>query len=613
MEKDFKISYGQPYPLGATLVKENTVNFAVVMNTDKPCGVILYDKKTKKSKKIFFCCSNKVGNIRCMQVEPLDTVRYEYNFFDGDEIICDPYSRRIVGNDSWGKFADNIRSRIVASDYNWQSDRHPLLTFDESIIYMLHVRGFTRHKSSQVAHPGTFEGVVEKIDYLKSLGVTTVELMPVYNFVEFEKKKEANPGVYMDPFENSQPKLNYWGYKDSYYFAPKTSYAARGVDPCDSFKNLVKAFHSNGMEVILQFFFPDSIKQGYIFEVLKYWMQVYRVDGFRLMGNKLPLAMLCTDPMLSNTKMITYDFPIDDIYEYNYKPIFKNLAVSGDGYMYDVRRFLKSDEGLIGNITSYFREQPTKSAAVHYITHSNGFTLMDLVSYDHKHNEENGENNRDGATYNGSWNCGFEGPTRKRTICSLRLKQIKNAQVINMITQSTPLIVAGDEFGNSQKGNNNPYCLDNTTTWLNWNDLEKNREIFEFTRDMIRFRRSNAILHMKDSFRMTDYLGLGYPDMSFHCEEAYRLDYDPLCRQVGILYNKAYACREEDPEKEDGFIYVAVNMHWTNHEYAIPKLPKGKKWEIAFNTDKSGFNCFKDIEKNIITVKERSIVILVSD
>ncbi len=310
MENTFRISHGNPYPLGASITGTDKVNFAVVMNTEEECGVILTDKKTGINHKLYFCCSNKVGNIRCMQVEPVDVNRYEYNFFNGDKVFCDPYSRRIIGNEIWGKIPKELRSAIVKNDYNWQSDRHPLLKYNESVFYQLHVRGFTKHKSSGVMHPGTFEGVVEKIDYLKKLGVTSIEMMPVYNFVELEEKKKEENEIVNTPFADNEPKLNYWGYKESYYFAPKSSYASKGINPCESFKNMIKAFHSNGMEVILQFFFPDNIKQGYIFEVLKYWMQEYHVDGFRLMGNKLPLAMLCTDPMLANTKLITYDFPI---------------------------------------------------------------------------------------------------------------------------------------------------------------------------------------------------------------------------------------------------------------------------------------------------------------
>lgn len=610
MENTFRISHGNPYPLGATVTAPNRVNFAVVMNTEEDCGVVLNDKKTGKMHKAYFCCSNKVGNIRCMQIEPIDINRYEYNFFNGEEVICDPYSRKIIGNNTWGKTPQNLRSSIVVADYNWQGDRHPLLKYSESVFYQLHVRGFTKHKSSKVNHPGTFEGVVEKIDYLKGLGITTVEMMPVYNFVEYEEKKHEENDLTKTPFETDEPKLNYWGYKDSFYFAPKSSYASKGIDPCVSFKNMVKAFHSNGMEVVLQFFFPENIKQGYIFEVLKFWMQEYHVDGFRLMGNKLPLAMLCTEPMLANTKLITYDFPLGDIYEHNVKPIFKNLAVSSDGYMYDMRRFLKSDEGLIGNVMGYFKEQPLKTASVHYITCANSFTLMDLVSYDRKHNEDNGENNRDGSAYNGSWNCGYEGPTRKKSVNNLRLKQIKNAIVLNLLSNGTPLILAGDEFGNSQKGNNNPYCHDNLITWINWSNLDKNKDLYDFTREMIEFRKSNGVLKTDESYKMNDYLGIGIPDLSFHSEEAWKVDQDPLRRQIGIMYNGGYL--RKSSELGADYIYIAINMHWTGHDFAVPKLPNGKKWVSFANTDISNLNVLKNIEAGYITVRERSIVILVS-
>lgn len=602
---DIKISYGKPYPLGATCVGPMQVNFAVVMNTDDTCGVVLYDKKSGVETRLSFCCSNKVGNVRCMKVSGIDIGKYDYNYYIGEKVINDPYAKIVLGNDKWGKVPDKLRAGIYEDSYDWEKDKNPLIPYNEMIIYLLHVRGFTKHRSSGVSTPGTFEGVIEKIPYIKELGINAIEMMPVYNFVEMEPVDVTTPEFAANPYEDSEMKLNYWGYKNSYYFAPKASYSSKGQRADKSFKDTVKALHSNGIEVILQFFFPDNVKQGYIFEVLKFWMQEYHVDGFHLMGNKLPLALLGTEPMLANTKIICDRFPLDEIYEHGSKPSYKNLAYAGDGYMYDMRRLLKSDEGMVGKALDYMKNTPEKCGEIHYITHGNTFTLMDLVSFDRKHNEDNGENNRDGAPYNGSWNCGYEGPTTRVSVKKLRMRQIKNAICLNMLSKTTPLIVAGDEFGNSQNGNNNPYCHDNSVTWLNWGQLTKNNEIFEFMKAMIGFRKQYGILHTGESFKMNDYLQCGFPDMSFHSSELWKVETDVLSRQFAILYDGEYA-------GDDAYIYVAANLHWTAHDFAIPKLPKGYKWSTFLNTD-----AYTDVkickeEHEKIVVKERSIVIMLA-
>lgn len=601
--EDIKISYGKPYPLGATCVGPMQVNFAVVISTDKQCGVVLYNKKTKEEKRLSFCCSNKVGNIRCMKVSGIDYKEYDYNFYVEDEIVNDPYAKIVVGNDKWGKIPSELRAGIYEDDYDWAGDKNPMIPYHDCIMYLLHVRGFTNHRSSKVKNPGTFDGVVEKIPYLKELGINSVELMPVYNFVEIEEQKKVNDDFSIKPYENNEPKLNYWGYKNSFYFAPKSGYCANKVKADVALKDMVKELHKNGIEVILQFFFPDKVKQGYIFEVLKFWMQEYHVDGFHLMGSKIPLALIGTEPMLANTKIICDYQPIDEIYENGVKPNFKNLAISRDEYMYDMRRLLKSDEGMIPKTLEYMKNSPEKYADIHYFTHGNTFTLMDLVSYDRKHNESNGENNYDGAVYNASWNCGYEGNTTRVSVRKLRMRQIKNAIVLNMLSKSTPLIVAGDEFGNSQNGNNNPYCNDSSVTWLNWGLISKNQEIYDFMKAAISLRKKYGILHTQDSFKMNDYLSCGYPDLSFHSDELWKVETDILSRQFAMLYCGNY-------NDDDVFIYVAVNQHWASHDFAIPTLPKGYKWSCYTNTDGSDEIKVTGKDHESIAVKERSIVIM---
>lgn len=615
---DFVISAGNPYPLGASIVAKNTVNLALVNDFEGPVGILLYDNKSGKQSRIELGENNRIGNIYCVQVEGIDTDRYEYTFFEGDNEYCDPYGRLICGNDRWGRTPKRLRASFVES--RKMPDKKKLMTdYSDSVMYLAHVRGFTKHKSSGVKNPGTFSGIVEKIPYLKELGITTLELMPAYEFIEYEDKKKESTDV-LDSFAPELPKLNYWGYKDSFFFAPKASYAEKGVKATESFAGMVNALHDAGIELIMQFYFPNEVKQAYILEVLKYWVFEYNVDGFHLMGERIPLALLGTEPMLANTKLMYYDFPVNEIYGSG-KPKFRNLAVYNDDYMYTVRRFLKSDEGQICNVLKQMREVDDRFGSIHYVTNYNGFTLMDLVSYDRKHNMDNGENDRDGNPYNASWNCGFEGPTSRKAVNRLRRKQIRNAIVFNLLTQSTPLILAGDEFGNTQKGNNNPYCLDGPVTWLNWNDLIKNQDIYDFYKNCLDFRKNNKILHMGRPFKMTDYCECGCPDLSLHGEEAWKVQTDDLTRHFAMLYATIYSEAdangklhiEKDKAKKTDYIYIAVNMHWSEHSFALPKLAPGKKWEVVINTNDEklvGDRLSSDMKK--ITVKDRSIIVIMS-
>lgn len=619
---NISVSSGNPYPLGSYITGQDSVNIAFVNDNEGVVGINLYDKKSGKKHEIIFNDDNRIGNIHCAKISGINPDDFEYTFFEDDREYCDPFGKLIIGNEKWGKIPVKLRSAFVkecGTASNMGKSR--LMTdYSDSILYLAHVRGFTKHKSSGVAEPGTFEGIVEKIPHLLDLGVTALELMPAYEFIELEETAK-NDNELIDSYSNVEPKLNYWGYKSSYYFAPKASYAAKGNKATDSFKRMISELHKAGIELIMQFYFPQGIKQALILEVLKYWVLEYQVDGFHLMGDNMPLALLGTEPMLVNTKMMYYDFPVNDIYG-NDKPKFKNLAIYNDEYMYNVRRFVKSDEGQIRSILHEMRDIGDKLGKIHYVTNCNGFTLMDLVSYDRKHNMDNGENDRDGNPYNASWNCGVEGPTSRKVINRLRRKQIKNLIAINVLTQSTPMILAGDEFGNTQKGNNNPYCIDNLITWLNWNDIVKNNDIFEFYKSCIEFRKKHNILHMNRAFRMTDYCGIGCPDLSLHGEEAWKVETDDLTRHFAMLYSNEYAKVDingkalndkEEPKQTGDYIYIAINMHWTEHGFALPKLPIGKEWQILFDTNRE--NSFVDIplsDSKKIVVKDRSIIVLKS-
>ncbi len=596
---------GKAYPGGITVCDDGSVNIAVAMESDD-CGIVFYHGNDEV--KIAFDSACRIGRMYCVSVKGMDCTKYNrYRLYDKDSMFVDSYAKYILGNDSFGKVPDTLYSVVSNVLFEWEGDDILRTPYNKSILYQLHVRGFTRHNSSNVKDKGTFEGLVAKIPYLKELGITAVELMPCYEFLELEKKfiKGSNLPV---AYQEEEPVLNYWGYKQGYYFAPKSSYAA-GNNPVLSFKNMVKELHKNGIEVIMQFYFPDEITKAYIAEVLRFWVCEYHVDGFRLKGNRIPADMIATDPLLADTKLIYYGFPFGEIYG-NTAPAYKNLAVCNDEYMYDMRKFLKSDERMMGSVLHHMKVCPKEYGIIHYFTEGNGFTLCDLVSFDRKHNEDNGENNLDGNPYNASWNCGAEGNTKKKAVLELRLKQMKNAVLLNLFSQSTPLLLAGDEFGNSQKGNNNAYCQDNPISWLNWNDIEKNREFYTFYKDAIAFRKEHAMLCMSKEYTMLDEKAYGYPDLSYHSEEPWKCSYDDLTRHFAMMYCGNYS---EDAAEADTFIYFAANMHWIPHDFALPKLPKGLKWYPVYDTAKKDGNSAKALtQQSNMTVAERSIRVLLA-
>lgn len=560
------------------------VHFSFVSKEDD-CGVILFDRKSgKEIGRYPFDSRMRVGDLHSLSLEFPAPQNISYLFYEKGRVVADKNGRAFEGHSVFGKEVEEskLRAYIPTENFDWEDDCNPQLSYAESICYCAHVRGFTRHGSSGVTHKGTFLGMVEKIPYLKETGITTVELQPVYEFLEIpsreERKRLLQPGLMGHPLEENVDRLcparcNYWGYKQGYYYAPKGAYAA-GNDPVNELKQLIREFHKQKLEVILQFYFPLTVRRLEIPEILRFWVGEYHVDGFHLMGENLPVEWICEDPVLSGTKLWYYSF------SENTQKTF--LAGYEDSYLYTMRRFLKGDEGMVSEVLNQMRRIPGSFGKIHYMSNYYGFSLTDMVSYDRKHNEENGEENRDGNDYNCSWNCGEEGPTRKRKIRALRRKQIKNAMTLLLFSQSTPLIFMGDEFGNSQKGNNNPYCQDNLTTWLDWRDLERNRELYDYWKKLVMLRREHPILRPEKEFRMLDSISCGYPDLSYHGENAWKLQGDRFCRQFGMMFCGSYATRQG---REDAFFYLGVNMYWEEQTLALPDLPDGYIWQYVDGTE----------------------------
>lgn len=606
-----------PYPLGARLEADG-IRFSFV-SEEADCGILLYNSRTgREMRKIPFSEEDRRGNIYCKIVEGIQPEDVTYRFYRGQDIVPDEHGCVFPGKYIFGKKGEKggRRAGFLPDIYDWEGDRCPEIPYSEAICYCIHVRGFTKHVSSEVKNRGTFAGIEEKIPYLKEIGVTTLELQPAYEFAEAEDEADKKLPSYCVPEISEQSggdkKVNYWGYKKGYYYAPKAAYAASGNAP-EEFRSLIKALHKNHMELVMQFYFPEDVDRNEIAGILHFWTLEYHVDGFHLMGETLPVDMLAADHLLADKKIMYHGFGQETVYDKMNSFKFPHLAEYNDGYLYDMRKLLKGDENMLGSALRHMRYIPEKAGRIHYLTNYSGFTLADLVSYDYKHNEANGEENKDGNDYNCSWNCGEEGTTRSRRVRQLRFRQMKNAICMLLLTQSTPLIFMGDEFGNTQNGNNNPWCQDNVVGWLDWGLQKRNGEILEFWKQAVAFRKEHPILHQEKQLRLMDYISCGYPDLSYHGESAWRPHMDGHGRHVGIMLCGKYA--EIDKGRTDDFIYIAMNMHWESHRLALPKLPKGMCWRMAFATAET-----EEIQESVaeenpdsgVAVAPRSIAVLVS-
>ncbi len=546
--------------------------------------------------------------------------RYEYNYRIGNEVIQDPYAVYLSGAEKFGQpqteDTDIIRCGFRNEKYRWQDDSFQPCPLSDSIIYKLQVREYTMQKNSGVRLKGTFKGLEQKIAYLKDMGVTAVLLMPAYDYREIERKRSA--GRRPEPayaYKESVPgKINCWGYTgEACYFAPKASFCATDR-PVREFSHLVDTLHQAGMECLMEFYFDGSVSPSVMLDILRYWKLKYHVDGFHLMGSGICQEVLVRDALLSRTKLFFHD--VDGGYLYQGKiPAFKNVAEYNEGFLYCMRHLLKSDENMLEDFIYRNRRNPKETGIINYLADQDGFTMMDMVSYDEKHNEDNGEDNRDGMEYNCSWNCGAEGPTRKRTVRELRLQQLKNAFLLLLLSQGTPLIFQGDEFGNSQKGNNNAWCQDNDIGWVDWSAFKSNRALYEFVKEAIAFRKKYYILHMQEELKGVDYRALGYPDLSYHGAQAWYAPCERNLRHLGMMYCGDYGKQEKE------FLFVAYNLHWMPHEFALPNLPKGSVWKFVASTSRQEGKVFTEEEvktakqkgkgKKAVEVPSRTIAILI--
>lgn len=629
---NFQICSGNQEKAGVNKQKD-IILFSRQAVRDSACFLLLYPKDGGQTLKIPMESQENCDTLYTVGIRGLNWKNYDYNFeINGREEI-DVYARRITGREIWAdearrpgehelkpfvpqrekrqmeekinseevqrknhreKSINKIKSAFYFSDFKWKDKGYKRIKKEDMVIYKLHARGFSMGMKGSSSRHGTLEAVEQKLDYLKEMGITTLLFMPIYEFEEILMLDEGK--------KQQQPKdlINYWGYTGGSYFAPKASYLGRDHNP-DNLKRLIQKMHGKQMECILEFYFSEKTNPHLIIEVFRYWRREYHVDGFRLLGNSMVAELLAMDDMLSGCKLF-FDGFREELAQDSQR-FGAELFSYNDEFLYKVRRVLNHQGGSIYEFVCQMRRQQTHQGFVNYIAENNGFTLWDVFSYEHKHNEQNREENRDGNDWNYSGNCGQEGISRKRQVNELRKRQVKNALSVIFFAQGIPMLWMGDESANSQRGNNNAYCQDNETGWKDWKHSAVERQILSYVRQLAKIRKTHPVLCSPRPFRLQDYENRGYPDLSYHSDGGWQIDFDMNRGFVGMFYFGAYAEAEES-------VYIAYNFQHMPQKFA---LPKGMSWRLLLDTSKepSVFEEKKDvIDFKEILVERQSICLL---
>ena len=645
---------------------QNGVNFTIHTCGGTSCELLLFHRAQEEPFAVLpFPETYKIGDVYSMIVYGLNIEEFEYAYrvdgpycpekgllFDKNNILLDPYARAVAGQRTWGiRWDHTYHARVVKDTFDWGDVPQSKKELCDLIIYELHVRDFTHHPSSGVQHRGTFAGLMEKIPYLKELGINAVELMPIFEFDETMNARTVN-GTQL---------LECWGYNTVSFFAPNSSYSSANEHNREGteLKTLIRELRANGIEVILDVVFnhtaegnekgpsfsfkgfdnniyymltPDGnyynfsgcgntlncnhpVVQQLILECLRYWTISYRIDGFRFdlasilgrnedgspMNNPPLLRTLADDPILSNVKLIAEAWDAGGLYQVGSFPASGRWAEWNGRYRDSLRGFLKGDcwqawdaawsiSGS-GDLYGGFYENNKNNYAgynscVNFLTCHDGFTLYDLYAYNNKHNEANGWDNADGANDNRSWNCGAEGETDDPDVLSLRYRMIRNACAVLMCSRGTPMFLSGDEFGNTKFGNNNSYCQDSKISWLDWRMLEKNRDLFEFFKFMIAFRKQHTVIHKK------------LPDSVCGMDPIHT--YNLNAEEVDIPRDARTFCVSftgyDKNKGKDDLVYIAVNTYWEDVTITLPNLQGHGAWHLSVNTygDENGRYCYPD-------------------
>ena len=664
----------------------NGVSFTIHSSGATSCTLLLFRPREKEPyAKLKFPEAYHIGNTYSMLVFDLKIEEFEYAFqldgpydkekgllFNKNTVLLDPYARAVTGQKEWGDRPESdegfvYHARVVENNFDWGNVRQLELPMEDLVIYELHVRGYTKDVSSGVSARGTYEGLRQKIPYLKDLGINAVELMPIFEFDEMESARVVD----------GEQLYNYWGYNTVCFFAPNTSYSSvvEHNHEGEELKRLIYELKENGIEVILDVVFNHTaegnedgpsfsfkgidnniyyiltpgggyynfsgcgnvlncnhpLTRRFIIDCLRFWVTEYRVDGFRFDlasilsrdWNGAPMAEppilheIACDAILGKVKLIAEAWDASGLYQVGNFPAFSRWSEWNGRYRDDMRRFLKGDAGLAGTAITritgssdlYDRSTRGEDASVNFLTCHDGFTLYDLYSYNIKHNEKNGWNNTDGDNNGNSWNCGVEGETDDPQIEALRRRMVKNAFATLMCSRGPAMFYAGDEFCNTQFGNNNAYCQDNIISWLDWNRLEEYREIHDFFKYMIAFRKEHDILR-----KSTRQASCGLPEISIHNGYPFNNRTDYNSRLIGVMY----AGRDEEDTRDD-IIFYGMNAYWEPLNMQLPELPQGRKWKVRVNTSvpyidgQDPEQAMESAHNNNLRIEPRTVVILTAE
>ena len=563
------------YDIMGTEIRGTVVTCTVKNKTQEDCKLVLHPKKGGKVERIPMKADTNQTSVYSVGLKNLPWKEYDYTFEIGKKQVLDPYARRIVGREKWADLTrkkKDIKCGFYKNDFTWGNDRFPRISKQDMMMYKLHIRGFSMQQKIPPEEKGTFQGVGRKLSYLKEMGITTVEFMPIYEFEELFAQ---------DPYQDEvfpEDKVNYWGYTGGSYFALKQAYLGEGNGP-EVFKQLVRRMHRNNLECILEFYFDDKLNPHFIIEILRFWVKEYHVDGFHIMCGAELAKLIARDSRLNGRKLFFEWFPEEiclpekremELFSYN------------DAFLYASRKLLNHQGGNAGEFADQMRRQQCNQGFVNYVANNNGFTLYDTFSYTERHNQANGEDNADGLQWNYSNNCGEEGPSRRKYVNRLREKKLKNALCTVMFAQGVPLIWMGDECANTQEGNNNAYCQDNEIGWKNWEQTRISREIHSFLKHLAKLRREYPALRNPYPMELCDYKGIGYPDLSYHGDNGWRMGAGGGDSSIGMMYSCQYV--DEASKSNDDFIYIGYNFSVLDQHLALPELPKKYRWYCVLDT-----------------------------
>jgi glycogen operon protein len=670
IDPGFRISRGSPLPFGATMSRSG-INFSVFSKHATSVSLVLFcpgdpepalelplDPRRHRTGDVWHVLiQGLIPNVEYgyrMARQPNE--RPEIHRFDPDTVLLDPWARKVTGGGVWGSGDGARRALVRVDEFDWEHDQPLNIPLVDSVIYELHVRGFTMHASSCVARPGTFSGLTEKIPYLKELGVTAVELLPVHEFDECENVR-LHPAT-------GEPLRNFWGYQPISFFAPNSGYAStvRDADATTEFRSMVKRFHQAGIEVILDVVFNHTAEGDYrgttqsfrgidnsvyyvldpctgsyhnysgtgntlncnhpvvremIASCLRYWVTEMHVDGFRfdlasvlgrgqdggVLASPPLLESLAHDPILGRTKLIAEAWDAAGLYQVGSFPAWSRWAEWNGKFRDDIRRFVRGDAGMVSALATrlcgspdlYQTSNREPYHSINFVTAHDGFTLADLVSFNQKHNDANGEDNRDGDNDNHSWNCGHEGPAKDAAVVRLRERQVRNFLTLLLVSHGVPMLLAGDEFGRTQSGNNNAYCQDNEISWLDWNLCRENSGLLRFVQRLIAFRSEHAVLrrsgfHGSESHICWNGVRIGEPDWS----------HDSRAIAMHVTGQK--------PDGTTDHVYVIANAFWKDLEF---QLPPEVEWKCFVDTWLDPHMLPDALVGSTYRVHERSVVVLV--